>query len=334
MHVALGSLLVAVALLDVAWTTVAAGSGGGPLTVRIARQLWRGALAVHRRRDSHTLLSVAGVAIVFVLLGVWIVLTVGGWSLVFNGSEGAVRTAQEGRPAGGLERVYFAGYTVFTLGNGELRPGAGGWQLATVAASGTGLVLVTLSITYLVPVASAVAERRQLASTIGALGSSPHAIVTRAWTGEDFGSLSQHLVSLMPVVERARQQHATYPVLHYFHSQDPASAAAPNLVNLDDALLLLQAGVAPEVRPDRATLLPLAESIGAFLESLRASYITPQREAHPSPSLEPLRRAGIPVVGDAAYVERVAELRDRRRLLAALLVDDGWSAAPRRHPGR
>ena len=61
-----GVLLVAVALIDVAWTTVAAGSGAGPVTGRLAGWLWSAAQAVHRRRPSHTRLSVAGVAIVLV----------------------------------------------------------------------------------------------------------------------------------------------------------------------------------------------------------------------------------------------------------------------------
>lgn len=61
-----------------------------------------------------------------------------------------MRSTATGNPAGTVERLYFTGYTVFTLGNGDFRPGAGTWQLATVAATGTGLVLITLAITYAV----------------------------------------------------------------------------------------------------------------------------------------------------------------------------------------
>lgn len=55
----------------------------------------------------------------------------------------AVRDAANGEPAGLVDRLYFTGYTVFTLGNGDFKPGSGIWQIATGAAAGTGLFLVT-----------------------------------------------------------------------------------------------------------------------------------------------------------------------------------------------
>ena len=78
----LGALLVFSALVDVAWTTVAAGSGAGPLSGRLGRTLWRGALALHGRRPSGPLLSAAGVAIVLAVLLMWITLVLLGWLLV------------------------------------------------------------------------------------------------------------------------------------------------------------------------------------------------------------------------------------------------------------
>lgn len=77
------------------------------------------------------------------------------------------------------------------------------------------------------------------------------------------------------MIQRARQQHFTYPVLHYFHSGDEASAVAPNLVNLDDALLLLNSGVAAEVRPGPGALRPLVNSIGGFLDTVGTAYTGP-----------------------------------------------------------
>lgn len=224
--VVIGLALVAVALIDLAWTTVAAGSGAGPLTARLAGATWHAALAVHRRRPSHRFLAVAGVVIVVVILATWILGVLMGWALLFASSEGAVRSTATGQPVGTGDRLYFTGYTLFTLGNGELRPGEGAWQLATVAATGTGLILVTLGITYLVPVASAVAERRQLASYVSALGEDAADILGRAWDGSGFGSLTQHLVALAPLIDAARQRHLTYPVLHYYHSPDHTTAPA------------------------------------------------------------------------------------------------------------
>lgn len=324
-HVITGALLIGAALVDLGWTTVAAGSGAGPLTARVARHVWRAALALHARRKHHTALSAAGVAIVFAVLAMWLTLLVAGWSMVFTSSDGAVRE-MTGAPADGVARIYFAGYSVFTLGNGDYRPGGGVWQLATVAASGTGLVFVTLAITYLVPVASAVAQRRELASYIASLGRSPVEMVAKSWTGHGFGSLAQHFVALVPLIHGARQRHLTYPVLHYFHSADRESAAAPSVARLSQALDLLQHAVVPEHRPDPAALDALDRSISSFLETLAAAYLEPLDDPLPAAEISELRSHGVPTVSDLEYKEAVtvADAEYRRRLLAGYLVEDGW----------
>ena len=320
----LGLAVVAAALVDLAWTTIAAGSGGGPITRRVASWVWQGHLRLHRRWPSHRRLTVAGVSIVLITFATWVALVLVGWALVLTSAEGAVRDATTGRPAGLVERLYFTGYTVFTLGNGELRPGAGWWQMVTVMATASGLIFVTMAITYLVPVASAAAERRSLASTVASLGSTPHEILTNAWTGSGFGSLDQHLVSLTPQVHSIRQQHLAYPVLHYFHSRTVDSAAAVNLANLSQALHLLDHGVTPDVRPDRAATDPLDRAISGFLDTLGEAVLTPSGAPVPPPDLGPIIAAGIPTVTPGAYAEAAPPSEPRRVLLAALLAEDGW----------
>ena len=319
-----GGLLIAIALLDVAWTAVAAGSGAGPVTGPVTGALWRLALAYHHRRPSHALLSFAGVAVVFSVLAVWITLVLLGWVLVFTASDGAVRAAHSGTPADLVARVYFVGYSVFTLGNGGFSPGAGTWQIATVLATATGLVLVTLSITYLVPVASAVAQSRQLASYISSLGPTSAEIVRRSWTGSGFGSLSQHFVSLAALIHGTRQHHLTYPVLHYFHSGDRDSAVAPALSHLSGALQLLRHGVPAGARPDPAALDTLDAAIGSYLSTLSSAYIRPGDDSVPPPALGDLRLAGVPTVDDDTFAEATPATRERRRMLAAFLRNDGW----------
>lgn len=212
--VATGTAVLVLTLVDVVWTTMAAGSGAGPLTGRLSRWAWRRALAIHHRFPAAGVLSPAGVGISLGMLLVWIALVLGGWLLIFSASDGAVRAATTGEPADLVSTAYFVGYTVFTLGLGDFVPGAGWWQLATVLATGSGLVLVTLSITYLVPVVSAVVQRRQLAGQIASLGGSGTEIVVRGWDGATFGTLTQQLSTLLPSLHLLRLQHLTYPVLH------------------------------------------------------------------------------------------------------------------------
>jgi hypothetical protein len=321
--VVVGLSLVVIVLVDVAWTAIAAGSGAGPLTSRVAGGLWGAALAVHRRRSSHRLLTVMGVAIVFAVLAVWIALILAGWSLVFGVASGAVRDASSSLPADLVDRLYFVGYTVFTLGTGDYVPGEGTWQLGTVVATGTGLVMITMSITYLVPVAAAAADRRELAAYIWSLGSDPAEIVQTGWDGTGFDGLAQHFVELTTRLTTLRQQHLTYPIVQYFHSGNRANSAAPNVANLAQVLHLLDHGVDPSVRIPASIQRPLERALDDYLATLGENRITEEQPIAPA-SLDRIRELGVPTVTDCEYVDGERPTRRRRALAAGLLVADGW----------
>jgi hypothetical protein len=278
---------------------------------------------VHGRWSSHRLLTLAGVVTVFAVLAVWIALILLGWSLIFAVPTGAVREATTGLPADLIDRLYFVGYTVFTLGIGDYVPGDGLWQLATVVATGTGLVIVTLSITYLVPVASAVGGRRELAAYIASLGSSPSAILRTGWDGNGFDGLEQHFVELTTRLTTLRQQHLTYPIVHFFHSGSVVNSAPPNVANLAQVLHALTWGVAPPVRMRASIQRPLQGALDAFLDTLGESRLPASEPLEPLPLAE-LRDIGVPTVAEAEYAEAREPTRWRRSLLAGLLVDDGW----------
>ena len=319
----LGALLLLLVLADLLWTTM--GTGGGPMTKRVTSLLWGGALRFHHRWQSHQLLSVTGVGVFLFAVMLWIVLTWAGWLLVFSSSTGAVVNAQTKVPADVWERVYFTGFTIFTLGTGDYQPVGRFWQVFTALASFSGLFVVTFSITYVLPVVQAATHKRQLAVYISSLGQSAQAILVHCWDGERFDALEQHLASITSDIAQLEQRHLTYPVLHYLHAKQRPEGLGLSLSALDEALTILECGVEPDVKPKEGILRPVRQVLTEFLETLSSIYIDAQDEAPAPPSLEPLRERGIPVVSDAAFDERVAELDKRRRLLAALVCNDGWS---------
>ena len=166
--VVVGIVILTVTGVDVLWTVLAAGSGAGPVTARLSAVVWRVALRVGRRPHGprHALLAVVGVGIVAGMLLAWVAVAFGAWWLIASAADGAVRVAETGQPAGVLERAYFVGFNLFTLGTTTFVAGDGLWQLVPVVTGANGLVALTLGISYLVPFASAVAERRQLAEFV------------------------------------------------------------------------------------------------------------------------------------------------------------------------
>jgi hypothetical protein len=325
--IALGVGLLLTLVFDVLWTVVASGAGAGPLTGRLSAVLWRLALRAGRGPDGprHRFLAFAGVGVVVGLLVVWILVAWGAWWLIFSASKGAVRVVEDGRPASLVQRLWFAGDGIFTSTSNDLTTGAGGWRASRVAITATGLIFITLAITYLIPVASAAAERRQVAAYVTSLGPTAEALVIRAWAGDGFGSLSQHFVALTSMVQLSAQRHLTYPVLHYLHSPTERTAPAVSYVLLDEAITLLRWGVAPEARPDPAAVVPLGEAVGLFLETIRSTFVADFGGPLPPPDLQELRKAGIPVVDDDEFAAVLYRQKDRRCLLTGLLRDDGWS---------
>jgi hypothetical protein len=102
-----------------------------------------------------------------------------------------------------------------------------------------GLGLVTLAITYLVPVVQAANARRSVARQITRLGSTPAGIVDRCWRPPSVKVLADAATDLLPRLELLTEQHLTYPVLHYLHSIDVATAFAPRVAALHQSMVMV-----------------------------------------------------------------------------------------------
>lgn len=322
-----GLFCVGMVVVDLLWTTVAAGAGGGPLTSKLASLLWsavpRGSSLRH-----HRTLQAAGIGVTLTIIGVWVLLLLLGWTLVFNASPDAVLDGDSRQPADLWSRLYYTGYTVFTLGTGDFVPGGPIWQLTTVMATFTGLSLITLAITYVLSVTSSVTQRRQLAGQIAALGKSPTTILKRAWDGTRFRGLDSQIRSLAPEVAGLAQRQLAYPVLHYFHSIERENAVAPSIAVLDELLTVLEHGVLPEQRLPELTTSQLRDTITELLRMLTNVFHDipgdPSGDPPPIPDLEDLRRIGIPLVSDDEWQTAVAKQAVRRTMLRAFMAVDGW----------
>ena len=175
------------------------------------------------------------------------------------------------------------------LGTGDYVPAGAPWQVASLS----GLFVVTLVITYVISVVSDVAEKRQLAGTIHALGSSAPEIVAQAGDGSGFDGLDQHLPPLGKQLELHHRRHLAYPVLHYCHSTERCAAPAPAVAAFDDALLLLSEAVAEPARPAPAVVDPPRRRVAAFLSRLGEAFVEPAAEL--PPATDALRHAGTPL---------------------------------------
>ncbi|MDP8905788.1 MAG: potassium channel family protein [Chloroflexota bacterium] len=272
----------------------------------------------------HVVLSLLAPLIVALVLLIRVTVLWAGWLLIFAADEASVVGTVSRQPASGFDRLYFVGYTIFTLGNGDFAPNGPLWQFLTVVASGSRLILVSLAITYLVSILGAVVTKRTFATRVHAMGETPQELVINSWDGDRFSRLEFVLSSLAADLARLGTQHLVYPVVHYYHPVDRRGSSAAAIAMLDAAVTLLSSGVARPGRPSRAVSQSVRGSVGSYLSVMEPGSVTWADSAPPSPDLAPLRLAGIPTVDDAPYLLDVEEQGERRRKLRGPLESDHW----------
>lgn len=320
----LGAVVLALTFIDLFATTLTVG-GTGPVTKRLPPLIWMVMRGLGRATGSERVMSLAGMLTLLVISTNWVMLLWGGWLLVYSADPWSIVDAQTGLPATPVERTYFVGYTMFTLGLGDYRPHGEVWQMLTVLVVGTGLTAVTLVISYIVPVISAAAQRRALAARLSTLGRTPDGILRRAWDGRGFHGLAANLHDLTAALTQQAQQHQVYPVLSNFHPSDPHQSLTLRLSALDEALLVLLHAVPEEARPHAGTMIGLREAVATLLQTLGGSDPIPDPQPPPPPDLRVLRELGLAPPPPQHWAAVLDDESERRCRLRALVLAEGWS---------
>lgn len=319
-YVVLGLLLIGVTFADALWTTLWVDGHSAPVTGRLTSLVSRVTTRLAGRRQR--LLSITGPLVLVMTVMHWALLLWAGWVALFSAERGSLLHSHRQTPADLPERIYFTGYSIFTLGNGDYSPSGRFWQVATAAASLSGLVLVTLAVTYLLSVLESVVNKRSFASQVMALARTPEDFVLHSWNGRGFPGLELQVMSLTEQLNRVTEQYQAYPMLHYYHAAGPAQSVPLALAVFEDALTLLAHGVGDEHRPGPAAVHCARESVGEFLRTIRNVYVSRARDTPPAPRLDRLRAAGIPLVSDAEFAAALGDRAEQRRLLLAFVESE------------
>lgn len=316
-----GAILVSVTLLDVVWTTLGA-RGSGPINGWVSRRLWRAALQMHRRWPNDRRLGAAGIAILLIGLMVWTLLLWLGWVLIFSGDPDAILHGSTRAPAGFWERVYFVGYSMTTLGVGDYVANGSFWRVVTIVTAIIGFFVLTVSVTYLLSVLSAVVQKRSAADYIRSLGATPAEILANHWHGENCEPILQHVPGLMQTLGTIAQQHTAYPVLHFLHAGESRSALPLRIATLSEAFLYFDAGVV-RCEATEIGIRPLRKTLRQVIETISDLHLSPAPDAPPPPP--PELPEGVPHEreSDTGAAARDHELY--RKLLLRYIVNDGWA---------
>lgn len=319
LYFGLGMSLLIVAAIDLLWTTLWVEGGAGPLTARLMRRTWK----LLRRFGSYSprIRTLAGPVVLALGLGMWIALLWGGWMFVFASAENTLRDTIDAGPISWAERFYFVGYSLFTMGNGDFAPRDGLWQILTALMTASGMLLVTLSITYIISVLDAVSQKRTFARNVSGLGLDGESIVATTWNGDGFDDVALPLNRITTALNELTSNHKAYPILHYFYTDDREAAAVLSVASLDDALTLWQRATPEENRPSDSILENARSSVHSYLDTV-STFATPSEEHPPPPDLTALREADVPTVSDEEFDDALDDLDERRRAMHGLIQAD------------
>ena len=323
-----GVMLFALTTADILKTTFSS-NGGGMVTSLVSRGVWEAFFAASGKRGTSMLLSYAGPAVLVSVLLFWVTGLWSGLFLLLLADPGSVVNSSTLAAADPLEKLYFAGFTLSTLGVGDYIATSDAWRIVTSVAAFSGLAFITASITYFVPVLSAVGLQSKLSLYISSMGKTPQQILINSWNGKDFSSFFDNTSDICQMLMQHTMHHHSYPVIHYFHNNQPELAIAPAIALLDEThQLLLYAVSQDDTRVDKLRMTMLRTALDAYLDLVKGDFlknISPPGNA-PTPDLSQVEDEGIPVhkkedIGSAFE----QGLRERRRLLTSLLEKDGWT---------
>ena len=192
----------------------------GPL---LGRWALAGALAWARRRPAarrHTLLGALGPLLIVSQLVLWVAVMVFGFALLLD----ALDTGLRPQPTLG-DALYAAGSAFFTLGLSMQEASSGATRFVVVVASFAGFGIVTLVVTYLLSVQSALQGREALVLRLGEHAGRPPSGVAllelHARLGHEHdGALLEFVREWEAWSADVLLSHRASPVLAYFRSTD------------------------------------------------------------------------------------------------------------------
>jgi hypothetical protein len=336
---ALGAALMLLFLGDVFLTVLYARAGTGLLAPRWDRAIWSWFRAVAklsgRRRGA--VLSLAGPFIVVSLVGLWALgLTVGAALLIRPELGTAIRPSSGETPTDFITALLVAGNSLSIVGGGDYAPHTTGTRLLFLMNSLIGASVLSLVLSYLVQVYSALRERNALALTVhlmtGGTGDAAE-MLARLGPDGDFSAASSALGNLVQPLAATKEAHHFYPLLFYFRfSEHRYSVARLSFILLDLTTLidtaldrqkhagLVRSAPVDALRRCARLMLQTFDGHGPTGNDRGVSSDARSYEASYAAALETLRQAGIEVRPDGAgYVDQRSRWEPSLRRIGSAL---------------
>ena len=255
-----GGAVVLTAFVDVFCSLVRTPLRAGPFTTMGERLVCRNLYRAFRLTGARNLLAAIGPASVASRALMVLVALMFGWSLIFFAEADWVVDAKTGAPADLWQRLYYVGYTISTLGLGDMVPNAVPARIATVGASLTGFTVITFVVGSISPLSDVIGAR----NTVVAIALAHRKAIT---AGANLRTTLDHALdaALAPLVALSSAVE-TLPVRHRMHAEREHLALSTALAELDAAIR--EADMGTDIRA-----IAVRDAIDAILNVLSKDWL-------------------------------------------------------------
>ncbi len=322
-----GFIIVTATILDILYT-VLAPNGSGLITGKLSYWIWRSSLALSGSDGKSWLLSNIGVFMLIFIVQIWVALIwLGNAIIVYADPEALYNSSQTAYQSDFISKLYFSGYVLSAMGHGDYSPVSDWWKFYTAFVSFTGVIFISLAISYLIPVIQAVTNKRAFSLKVASIGKSPENMLVTNWKQDDFKFLIEQIHELKSGIFKLAQQHLAYPIVHYFHSKHRYESTSICLAMIDETITILE--TIKDTENDDSPLTDKLKNtrlaITYYLSTLKGSYIDPEDDAPEVPKLDYLDEHKIPTEVDEDQILKNFERHiTRRKMLLAYVQNDAW----------
>jgi hypothetical protein len=321
---ALGMLLTVLAVFDLIYT-VLSPNGSGLITGKFTRWSWRFILFISGKSGKASILNHAGVIITFSQIILWVILIwLGNTILFYSDSKSLIDPLKNLYVVSFTDKLYYSGYVLSSMGSGEYSPVGDWWKFYVGLISYTGVIYMSLSISFLIPVVEGVTKKRLLAVQIAEIGLNPKDMISRHYHNNCFDSFIERAYDLRTSIVELGQTHLAYPIIHYFHSSKKYESLSVNLVALDEAISILKNSLPDATIGQTIKLDEVRMSITFYLAALKIAYIEPEDDEPEVPQTS-YYFENLPLNNHQNISSKYENIRQRRKLLLAYLQNDGWT---------
>jgi len=253
---AVGAAIILEVMVDI-FHTLANPGAQGHLSRTLLSSIWR------LSRQSR----LSGPLAMLAVIGVWGVLAVLGWALVYwpHMPEGFTSTgAGTGGGQAFLDAIYISMVTISTLGFGDVFPTSDWLRIANPLEALFGFALLTVAVSWILQVYPALARRKAFAIRLSLLRDADSIGAMKTLDAE---SASRLLDDLSVGLVNVRVDISDFPETYYFREDERSTSLAANLGYAAELGFAASASEHPGVRHSADILLRSLDDFAGMLDA-------------------------------------------------------------------